>query len=293
MVIKEATRFGAKEVREYHEKGYYFPVKALAEEEILMFKEKFLNHLAETRGQREKLSSRDQYVVFSETHTYLNWVYRIVSHPNVLDAVEAILGPNLMVWGSRWFAKMPGEKTYVSWHQDATYWGLHPPNVTTAWIALSYSILENGCMRVIPGTHRGDLLPQRETYAPENALSRGQEIAVEVDESQAVDLTLRPGEMSFHHIGIVHGSNVNKSDKPRIGIAVRYITPDVVQEGPERSLAMLVRGEDGFGHFELVEPPQTDTLPTPGQIPKAVDRMMKNIMPKAPQPSPGQHASNE
>ena len=137
-------------------------------------------------------------------------------------------------------------------------------------------------MRVIPGTHRGALLPQRDTYAPENALSRGQEIAVEVDESQAIDLALRPGEMSFHHIGIVHGSNVNTSDKPRIGIAVRYITPDVVQDGPERPLAMLVRGSrDDYGHFELLEPPQTDALPPAGQRPKAVERVMKSIMPKA------------
>ena len=143
-------------------------------------------------------------------------------------------------------------------------------------------------MRVIPGTHRGELLPQTETYAPENALSRGQEIAVEVDESQAVDLKLRSGEMSFHHIGIVHGSNVNTSDMPRIGIAVRYITPDVVQDGPERPLAMLERGKDDYGNFELMEPPQTDAPPVPGQAPKAVERMMKSIMPKAGQPIPGQ-----
>ena len=287
MLGTDIPRFGAEEVRECRENGYYFPLRVLDEEEVSAFNEKFLNHLAGTREQRQKLSPRDQYVVYSECHTYLNWVYRIVSHPNILDLVEALLGPNLMVWGSRWFAKMPGEKTYVSWHQDATYWGLHPPNVATAWIALSYSIPENGCMRVIPGTHLGELLPQTETYAPENALSRGQEIAVEVDESRAVDLKLRPGEMSFHHIGIVHGSNVNTSDQPRIGIAVRYITPDVVQDGTERPLGMLVRGKDDNGNFELIDSPQTDALPLPGQTPKAVERMMKSVMPKSPQPPTG------
>src|SRR5579862_3508845 len=84
--------------------------------------------------------------------------------------------------------------------------GLRPPNVTTAWIALSESNRENGVMRVIPGTHRHALLPQRDTYAPDNALSRGQEIAVHVNEDDAVDVCLRPGEMSLHHVGIVHGS---------------------------------------------------------------------------------------
>jgi len=93
MLGTDILGFGAKEVRAFRENGYYFPVQVLAEEEVSAFNEKFLNHLAETREQRQKLSARDQYVVFSECHTYLNWVYRIVSHPKVLDAVEAILGP--------------------------------------------------------------------------------------------------------------------------------------------------------------------------------------------------------
>ena len=179
-------------------------------------------------------------------------MYDIVSDPNVLDVVEEILGPDLLVWSTRWFSKLPGEKTYVSWHQDATYWGLHPPNVTTAWIALSDSTRENGCMRVIPGTHLDPLLPQNDTYHPENALSRGQEIAVAVDESSAVDIVLAPGEMSLHHIGIVHGSEVNTSDEPRIGLAIRYIAPDVVQDGPIVPAGLLVRGSDTFGNFDLL-----------------------------------------
>ena len=161
-------------------------------------------------------------------------MYRIVSHPIGLDAVESILGPNLLVWGSRWFSKMPSDSTYLSWHQDVTYRRLHPPNVTTAWIALSESIPKNGCMRVIPHTHQGDLLPQRETYAPDNAHSRGQEIVAEVDDSRAVDLVLKPGELSLRHIGIVHGSNRNRSDQPRIGIAVRYVIPEVIQDDTDQ-----------------------------------------------------------
>ena len=280
MLSQQVKNLDQEQVSRYRECGYYFPVRALTEIEAAEFRKQFLGYLDQTREQREKLAPRDQYVVLSETHTYLNWVYRIVSHPDVLNAVERILGPNLLVWDSRWFSKMPGEKTYVSWHQDATYWRIHPPNVTTAWIALSESIPENGCMRVIPGTHRGNLLPQRETYAPENALSRGQEIAVEVGQAKAVDLTLQPGELSLHHIGIVHGSNVNRSGKPRIGIAVRYITPDVVQDGTETPLAMLVRGSDDFGNFELLDPPPSNDPLREGVIPRAVERMMKSIMPQ-------------
>ena len=114
----------------------------------------------------------------------------------------------------------------------------------------------NGCLRVLPGSHKLALLPQRETYAADNMLSRGQEIAVEVDESQAVDLFLDPGEFSLHHIGLVHGSGPNTSAVPRIGLAVRYISTDVVQSGAARELALLVRGKDEYGNFELVDPPQ-------------------------------------
>jgi len=263
----------------YEERGYYFLVQVLEDSEAAEFRARFINHLENNGELLRALPPKDQYVVLSETHTYLEWVYRIVSNRKVLDAVESILGANLLVWGSRWFSKMPGDKTYVTWHQDATYWGFHPPNVTTAWIALSESILENGCMRVVPETHRGDLLPQKDTYAPENALTRGQETAVEIDESRAVDIILHPGEMSLHHIKIVHGSNVNMSDKRRIRIAVRYITPDVTSEGPEREKAMLLRGKDEFHNFEILDPPEHDVLWN-GEIPEIIRSRMKNLMPK-------------
>jgi hypothetical protein len=111
-------------------------------------------------------------------------------------------------------------------------------------------------------------------------LSRGQEIAVAVDESQAVDIVLHPGEMSLHHIGIVHGSTANTSSTPRIGLAVRYISTAVVQDGEERSFAMLVRGRDEFGNFDLIEPPLEDH-PTGGPAQsEVVRRMIASVMPK-------------
>jgi ectoine hydroxylase-related dioxygenase (phytanoyl-CoA dioxygenase family) len=111
-------------------------------------------------------------------------------------------------------------------------------------------------MRIVPGTHLKPAMPQRETADKNNALSRGQEIAVEVDEKHAVDLALLPGEMSLHNIWIVHGSNPNQSkDTPRIGIAIRYVSTEVHQESPAKPLAMLVRGRDTYGHFEILPPP--------------------------------------
>jgi hypothetical protein len=136
-------------------------------------------------------------------------------------------------------------------------------------------------MRVVPGTHKNPLLPQRETYAPDNALSRGLEITVEVDENRAADVVLQPGEMSLHHIAMVHGSRPNSSGKYMIGIAFRYITPDVIQDGSERELVLLVRGKDEFGHFEVVDPPKRDEIPGKSAIQaEAMRRKVRNILPK-------------
>ena len=212
-------------VSAFHERGYLFPLHVFDEEETAEFRRCFFAYRDQIAGRLTSLPARDQWAVFSETHTFLHWVYRMASHPRVLDAVESLLGPDLLVWNTRWFAKLPGEKTYISWHQDAAYWGLEPPNVVTAWLALTESTPENGGMRVIPGSHKERLLPQIDTYAPDNALSRGQEIAVEVNEAEAVDIVLKPGEMSLHHVAIVHGSKANQSAQPRIGVAVRLHQP--------------------------------------------------------------------
>src|SRR5689334_4700247 len=203
MIQDESTKLSPEQERDYRERGYHYPIAAFEEKEAAKLCDSFLVYFRQNEEQMGGLLPRERGFFMIDTHLFLRWVYRIISHPRVLDAVESVLGPNIMVWSSQWFPKFPGDKAFVSWHQDATYWGLTPPHITTAWIALSESVPQNGCMRVIPGTHKRLNLPQRDTFARENMLSRGQEIAVEVDERQAVDLVLRPGEFSLHHVGIV------------------------------------------------------------------------------------------
>ena len=122
----------------------------------------------------------------------------------------------------------------------------------TAWVALTDSTRDNGCMRVVPGSHRQPILPHRDTYAADNRLSRGQEIEVEVAEQDAVDVVLRAGEMSLHHVNIIHGSNSNPSDGSRIGFAPRFMTPETRQIDGEPLTAVLARGRDSHGHFQLL-----------------------------------------
>lgn len=264
----------AGQLRQYAEQGYCCPLRVFDAQEAAEFRARFDDYWARNQERLKGLLPRQRHVVFGQTHASLNWVYRIVSHPRVLDAVESIMGPDLLVWESAWFIKFPQDKAFISWHQDANYWNLHPPNVMTAWVAISESSTENGCLRVIPGSHKTPALPQKDTYASENALSRGQEIAVSVDESEAVDFVLQPGEMSLHHASIIHGSRANRSDRPRIGIAIRYITPDVIREGmAERQLAMLVRGKDDYHHFDLFDPP-----PESADRPEMQAEVLRRIM---------------
>lgn len=265
-----------EDVARYGEQGYLFPIQVFSPAEVTEFRARFDEYYAYYQERLDTLPKNKHSLVYGHTHTFLKWVFQMISHPKVLDAVESLLGPDLAVRDTAWFVKMPGDKKYISWHQDATYWGLHPPITTTAWIALSESTAENGCMRVMPGSHKTPILPHTETYAPDNALSRGQEIAVEVNEKDAVDIVLQPGQMSLHDVAIVHGSNANSSQRPRIGIAVRYMPTRVRQDGNVRQLALLVRGKDELGYADLLEPPQLNDPGNNAMQIESLDRLARN-----------------
>jgi ectoine hydroxylase-related dioxygenase (phytanoyl-CoA dioxygenase family) len=182
-------------------------------------------------------------------HLVAPFLDEIIRDARILDRVEALIGPDILCWTINAFIKEPGDGAYVSWHQDATYWGLSGNEVVTAWLALTPATPESGCMRMLPGSHTWPVQPHRDTHAPGNLLSRGQEIAVEVDEAQAVDIVLAPGEMSLHHVLIAHASGPNRSPARRIGIAVRYIPTRLAQTAAPEDSAALVRGCDRYGHF--------------------------------------------
>ncbi len=192
-----------------------------------------------------------------KSHLLFPFLADLVRYPAILDAVEDLIGPDILCWNSNFFIKEAATPSFVSWHQDSTYWGLSSADVVTAWVALTPSNLANGAMAVIPGSQTLDQAPHRDTFDRNNLLTRGQEIAVAVDEAAAVPLVLEPGEMSLHHVRLVHGSPPNPSPDRRIGFAIRYIPTSLRQLEGEDS-ATLVRGTDRFGHFELEPRPETD-----------------------------------
>lgn len=258
--------------------GYLCPVQGLSPARTAHYRALYLEFHARHKAQLDALRAGDRWQINTDTHFAIDWVDALTRESAILDAVQQVIGPDILAWNTSWFVKFPGDAAFVSWHQDGAYWGLSPMDVVTAWVALGPVTPQNGCMRVLPGSHRQPHLPQRDTFAENNVLSRGQEITVAVDEAQAVDLALQPGQLSLHHLWIVHGSNPNRSDIPRIGIAIRYVAPCVRQEGVERPLAMLVRGSDSHGHFTLAErPTDPDARAGEGRHAEVLERVRQAI----------------
>jgi hypothetical protein len=241
-------------VRQYREAGYVAPVRALSTAEAGALRAR----LEAFEGGAGPLAGKLRH----KSHLLFTWLNDLVRHDRILDAVEDLIGPDILCWGTSFFIKEPRNTAYVSWHQDSTYWGLEPADIVTAWVALSDSTTENGAMRVIPGSHLRDQIPHRDTFAPDNLLSRGQEIMVAVDDREAATLELAAGEMSLHHVRLIHGSEPNPSGQRRIGFAIRYIPTYVRQVAGSHDAATLVRGVDRYGNFEPEQVPDADCSAT-------------------------------
>ncbi len=170
----------------------------------------------------------------------------------LLDAVEDIIGPDILMWDSAYIIKEPDGKGFVSWHQDLTYWGLDSDELVTAWVALSPCTKESGCMKMAPGSHRTGRMEHTDTHAEDNILHRGQEVR-DADLSDAIHVELAPGQASLHHGWVLHGSGPNTSGDRRIGLTFQYAATSMRQTVVEGESATLVRGEDRYGHF-LPEP---------------------------------------
>ena len=237
-------------VEAYRRDGFYSPVRVMSAADAQGFRAALEAHEA-------KLGQPLQSNMRHKTHLLFTWADALVHHPKVLDAVEDAIGPDILCWTTTFFIKEANSPGFVSWHQDSTYWGLDPDEVITAWVAFTEVDEANGYMQVIPGSHKIDQLPHVDTFHKDNLLSRGQEIAVEVDVNKAVGLAMHAGEMSLHHIKLVHGSAANRTNDRRIGLAIRYI-PTYVRQTKVRDSAMLVRGVDKYHHFDDEPRPVAD-----------------------------------
>ncbi|MDZ7733708.1 MAG: phytanoyl-CoA dioxygenase family protein [Acidimicrobiia bacterium] len=177
----------------------------------------------------------------------------LVGDPRLLDLVEPLVGPDIALFASHWICKPPVDGQEVRWHQDAAYWPLEPMEVVTVWLAVDPSTVDNGCLRVLPGTHRGPLRGLRPTDGDDVL---GSELDGVVDESAAVDVELEPGDVEIHDPGIVHGSRPNTSPHRRAGLTIRYIPTTTRITDPDRAHPLLLRGRPrpGINQYRDVPP---------------------------------------
>jgi non-heme Fe2+,alpha-ketoglutarate-dependent halogenase len=242
------------QIDQYNRDGFLFPVECLTQAEAEHYRsclEQFEREQGDTFGKLPNL-------VRSKSHLLFTWMDELVRHPKVLDAVESLIGPNILIYHLTSWLKEPNEPSHVSWHQDGTYFGLEPFEQITAWIALTDATPEMGCVRIIPGSHVIGQRPHKDTSTPGNLLSRGQTIEHPLDYTKYVMMPLRAGEVSLHHTHIVHSSEPNRTDRRRIGIGVSYIPTHCRLMNEARVSAALVRGRDEFGHFDPEPRPEGD-----------------------------------
>lgn len=263
------------QIEHYRLNGFVCPIDVLCESDV-----------ARLRGELEGMEELQGHVMnkaqCNKTHLLYDWADELVHHPAILDAVESLIGPNILCYMSNLFIKEAGSSSYVSMHQDAAYWGVDADDVVTAWIALSPATRESGVMKVQPGSHKTQL-EQHNTYAKDNLLSRGQEIAShQLESGSQLYMELQPGQMSLHHFMLAHGSDANHSNDRRIGLAIRYVNASARKIGQPES-ALLVRGTNTGGFLLEQRARSLTRRQRTRQHAQALRRQLPNIF--APQKS--------
>ena len=237
----------AKQLEHYKNKGYVSPVNALTSSEA-----------KEIRDEIEKIEKNWPSALEGINRNYIHLISPIFNkvclNKNILDAVQSIIGKNILICGTTLFIKNPNEKGFVSFHQDAKYIGLEPHNWVTVWLAVTDANEQNGCMRMWPGSHKENLKTHEEKFDENNLLTRGQTIT-NVSLNKTDTIILKAGQISLHHPTIVHGSGLNHSNDRRIGFVIQSYIGDNVDQVIGKMYVQRARGEDKYKHHEYSKIP--------------------------------------
>jgi hypothetical protein len=238
--------------QEYSELGYAAPIDILNQDQVAYY-----------RTALETAEARLGSLHYKhDVQTLLKSVYEMATNSRILDAVEQIIGPNIRLYCATFVIKEAQSESFVSWHQDLTYWGLDDSEkVVSGWLALSPATKESGCMKMIPGSHKRGQLAHSPTDASNNVLLQGQTVS-DLDTDDGVLCPLQPGQMSLHHGWTLHQSMPNRSKDRRIGLNLQYLAPSVKPTNGSKLPTSLVRGVDSYGHY-------IDEIPATGEADEA------------------------
>ena len=241
------TGLTTDQLNHYKDKGYISPVNALTSSEA-----------KEIRDEIEKIENKWPGALEGINRNYIHLISpifnKICLNKNILDAVQSIIGKNILICGTTLFIKNPNEKGFVSYHQDAKYIGLEPHNWVTVWLAVTDTNEHNGCMRMLPGSHKENLKSHEQKFDDNNLLTRGQTIkGVPLNKTEPV--ILKAGQMSLHHPLVVHGSGINKSSDRRIGFVIQSYIGTNVNQIIGKMFVQKARGEDKYKFHEYSKIP--------------------------------------
>ena len=243
-----------EQVDSYHHNGFLFPIPALTPDEVATC----LAGLHRLEADLGCPIAEADIKWRSHAYAHSPWFNDLIRHPRILDAIEDVIGPNILVWTSTFFIKEPHSPTFAAWHQDGTYFGLEPQEQVNAWVALTDATAEAGCMEMLSSRGAPRQLHHAALGLAHSINRAGQTITEAFDDTSPIAMALPTGSFSLHHELAVHRSAPNRAAHRRIGIGLNYIPTHVRVNSPIRLMAMLVRGEDTYGHFDLIDPPAAE-----------------------------------
>lgn len=249
----------SEQVQQYQTEGYLFPIQVFSSEEVVHFKSEFERTKALLGEHATPHDLRQPQIHF-------RWAYDIATHPKILDVIEDLIGPDILVSRGSIFFKDPGPG-YYTFHADAYPLGIsneHAYKFASVWIALTDSNEANGCMQVVPRSHLTKIEHTETLFADEHnqnsAVSRGLTVMMDIEQAEKVSFILQPGQMSVHHANLVHGSGPNRTNQSRIGIVMRYMAPQVKENAKLNHPVIVARGHDDYGYNDHLRHVPSESL---------------------------------
>lgn len=260
MAVDETFILTDNQLADYEELGFVHSIPILSESEVRSYRDEV----------EKTCRAVGHYVTrLDGAHLFFRWAWDLSTHPRLLNCLEQLLGPNILLKSTRLFYKYGRSASFVGWHQDGITERLEDSHVPAVWIGLTAATVENGCLRVVPRSHRLGLFPHANRPDADNLTTLG--ATAQTDIHSPYDIVMRPGEMSLHHPLVLHASNPNRSAEPRIGFTATYSTSVLLSS---RTAVAWVRGKGSTHCFEVIDKPPKASLEEAAAAYRACDHQV-------------------